>query len=135
MQRQLAAVPVARRRQAAIALSLLAVLLLVVGVLPWTAPSAPGVRVSAVAALLAGVLVAFIAWGLIASVGRQARETAAAELDGLLAEAAGGCDCGHDHSAELHGAAPAEASCPSPSGEAGHECNHTCDACVLSQLR
>ena len=133
MQRLLSAVPAARRRRAVLALTLMAGLFVAIGILPWTAPAPTGVRASAVAALIAGILIALIAWGLARSVRLDARHAAEARLDSVLAAAGGGCDCGHDHGAEGHDVTVVAPDCAG-NGE-GTECAHSCDACVLSQLR
>jgi hypothetical protein len=133
MQRQLAAVPVARRRRAIAVVFLFALLLIVAGVLPWVRPAPVSVRVIAVAALFSGLLALLIAWGLAASVRLERRRVAEAEIDAVLAAAGGGCDCGHDHGAEVH---PEPAAACAGGADAGADsCPHTCAACVLSTLR
>jgi hypothetical protein len=113
-------------------MAVLAVLLVVIGILPWTAPAPSEVRASAVAALIAGVLAALIAWGLARSVALERRQASEAQLDAVLHAAGGGCDCGHDHGpAGEHPAAEAEA-CASPGGT---ECTHSCATCVLAGQR
>jgi hypothetical protein len=141
MQRQLAAVPIARRRRAVLVLTTLATLLIATGVLPWTRPAPASVRVIAVAALLSGLLTLLIAWGLATSLRRDAELTSEAELDAVLAAAGGGCDCGHDHGGAGHadhadpattpdtapGAAVSECASGTP------DCAHNCAACVLAR--
>jgi hypothetical protein len=134
MQRQLATVPLARRRRAIAVLFLLALLLIVAGTLPWVRPAPVSVRVIAVAALLSGLLGLLIAWGLATSVRLERRRAAEAEIDSVLAAAGGGCDCGHDHGADAHEAHPEPAAC-APGADANDSCPHTCEACVLSTLR
>jgi hypothetical protein len=135
MQRQLAAVPVARRRRAIAVLSLLALLLLVAGTLPWVRPAPVSVRVIAVAALLSGLLGLLIAWGLAASVRLERRRVAEAEIDAVLAAAGGGCDCGHDHEGHDHGGEAHPATPAATCAADAPDCTHTCEACVLSTLR
>jgi hypothetical protein len=134
MQRQLAAVPLARRQRALAVLTALAVLLIVAGVLPWARPAPVAVRVIAVAALLSGLLALLIAWGLATSVRLERRRTAEAQIDSVLAAAGGGCNCGHDHGGHDHGAAahPAPVATCAPDAP---DCTHRCEACVLSTLR
>ena len=105
-----------------------------VGVLPWTAATTTGIRAVAVAALLIGVLLALVAWGLLQSTVLERRQRAEAELDSVIldtAQAAGaGCGCGHEHDPdELH--FTDEAPCFPESAT----CAHTCESCVLSALR
>ena len=135
-QRQLSAVPVARRRQAVAALAAFAVLFLAVGILPWTAPAPLSVRLIALVALLAAGLAAAIAWGLAHSITLDRQRVREAELDALLTAAGGGCDCGTDHGATAHPAHPVHSATePCSTDGRGHSCAHDCAACVLSQLR
>jgi hypothetical protein len=141
MQRQLSAVPAARRRQAVRALSVLSVLFLAVGILPWTAPAPLSVRLVALVAVLAAALGASIAWGLAHSITLDRQRAREAEFDAMLAAAGGGCNCGTDHGAGGHPARPgatdaassADPDCPADGH--GATCAHDCAACVLSQLR
>jgi hypothetical protein len=133
----LSAVPVEQRRRAAIGLGLIAVLLAVIGILPWAAAAPASVRVLAVAALVAAVLAGFLAWGLAHSISVDTARRAEAELDAQLIAAAGhSCDCGHDHQADAtpHGT---QSTAPSTACEASPDadCPHTCASCVLAQLR
>jgi hypothetical protein len=130
MQRQLSAVPIPRRRRAISVLFVLAALLVAAGILPWVRPAPVSVRVIAVAALLSGLLALSIVWGLATSVRLDTRRAAEVELDAVLAAAGGGCDCGHDHGAQGH---PDAATPACASGDA--DCQHTCESCVLAQLR
>ncbi len=121
----------------------MAALLTGIGILPWTAPAPVIVRVLAVLALLGAVLVASAAWGLARSaaldVGRRADALAEAELDAVLFEAAGGlgCACGHDHDADGLHVQPGTAGVGGPAcgAAADADCTHTCDTCVLANLR
>jgi hypothetical protein len=135
---ELSRVPIERRRRASALLAGLAVLLVVVGVLPWLSPSTLAVRVLAVAVLVAAALVGLVAWGLLHSVALDRQRAAESDLDAVLVETAtaagqSGCACGHDHEdpSELHitdleceGSTAASPSCP-----------HTCESCVLATLR
>jgi len=65
---------------------------------------------------------------------------AEAEFDALLADAAGGCDCGHDHEHGVLGHPPVPDCAVEGAGVEGiaadsADCPHTCATCVLSQLR
>jgi hypothetical protein len=133
MQRQLAVVPVARRRQAATVLLAFAVLLAVAGILPLAAPAPVEVRIVAVAALAVAAITVLVAWGLLHSVTIERRRVAEAELDALLAGHGPGCECGHDHGAPdgAPPAAPAPAAAACGAGDA--DCRHDCASCVLSR--
>jgi hypothetical protein len=140
MQRQLSAVPAARRRQAVVALSILSVLFLAVGILPWTAPAPLSVRLVALVAVVAAGLGASIAWGLAHSIKLDQLRAREAEFDAMLAAAGGGCNCGTDHGTGGHPArsqatpgGSADPDCPADGH--GAACAHDCAACVLSQLR
>lgn len=133
MSSELSRIPITRRRHAAALLGLLAVFMIAVGVLPWAAETSPGVRVVATVVLVAAVLVALVAWGLLHSTVLDERRQADAEFDARLIEAAGpagACGCGHDHDPdELH----ITDACAHDGG--GVECEHNCDSCVLAALR
>ncbi len=108
-------------------------LCLVIGILPWVGASSAGVRILAVVALLAGVVVALVAWGLLQSISADRQRAEEAELDAVLIEAAGpagACSCGHEHDPdELHITDACE------HDGAGAACGHDCDSCVLASLR
>src|ERR1700729_1575505 len=94
---ELSRIPIARRRRAAALLGVLAVFLVAVGVLPWTAEASTGVRAVAGVVIVAAVLVALVAWGLLHSTVLDERRQAEAEFDATLIEAAGpagACGCG-----------------------------------------
>ncbi len=121
--------PVERRRHAAAIAGLFAALLAAMGVLPWVGVAPGGVRIFSIVALVAAVLLALVAWGLLTSV---STERAEARLDAAIAStvaAAGGamCGCGHEHDPnEMH----ITDACPS-----GDVCTHSCDTCVLAELK
>ena len=127
-------IPVGRRRHAAALLGILAVLMVCVGVVPWTGPTSGAVRVFAVVLLFVAVGVALIAWGLLQSTVIDARAQHEAALDATLLEAAGSavaCSCGHEHDPdELHVTDATE-----PCGPDSTDCPHTCETCVLHTLR
>jgi hypothetical protein len=133
---QLATVPVESRRRAATGLALMAVLLLVVGVLPWASAAPASVRILATAALLAALFSGLLAWGLARSVTLEARRLQEAELDQTLLGAMS-CDCGHDHAADgtMDGSAPAAPPAVPCDAVPDTDCPHTCASCVLAQLR
>jgi hypothetical protein len=108
----------------------------VIGILPWTAPTPAVIRGLAVVAVLSAILGALIAWGLVRSTAIDARRAAGAELDAILIEAAGSCDCGQDHLvAGQHIPAADSTDTPAACGAATEDCAHTCDTCVLTKLR
>jgi hypothetical protein len=117
-------VPVDRRRRAAAVAGLLATLLVAIGVLPWVSVASAGLRVMSVVALVAGLTLALVSWGLLASAGADRAE---ARLDAAVASTIAGFDCGHDHDPdEMHVAG----ACPS-----GDACAHDCAACLLGAGR
>jgi multisubunit Na+/H+ antiporter MnhG subunit len=126
----LSSVPVERRRHAAAVAGLLATLLAAMGVLPWVGDAPGAVRVFSIVALVAAVVVALVAWGLLASAATDRAETRLdAAIASAVAEAGGACDCGHEHDPdEMH--ITDAASCPS-----GGTCTHSCDTCVLAARR
>jgi hypothetical protein len=129
----LSRIPIDRRRQAAIFTGLTAVVLVVVGVLPWVGSAPAAVRVLATVVLVVGVGLALVAWGLLHSTTLDQHRQADAEFDAMLVEAAGpagACGCGQSHDPdELHITDACE------HDGAGEACAHNCDTCVLSSLR
>jgi hypothetical protein len=130
-------------------MSLLAVLLVAIGVLPWCGPATLGVRIIATVALVAGVVLALLAWGMLHSTVIDTRREREAQLDSTLIETAGragaGCGCGHEHDPdELHftDADPAGdalegriAAAREPCSADAADCTHTCQDCTLAALR
>ncbi len=130
-------------------MGVLAVVFVVAGVLPWCGPAPTLVRLLAIVAIVVGLLVAGLAWGLLHSVALDARRAQEAALDAVLHAAAGGCDCGN------HGDAPGaaghdpgrlDAAQPGRATEATDatcatcapsqsDCPHTCANCALESLR
>ena len=105
---------------------LLATLLVAIGVLLWVSLTSAGLRVMSVVALVAGLTLALVSWGLLASAGADRAE---ARLDAAVSStvADAGFDCGHDHDPdEMHVADP----CPS-----GDACAHDCATCMLGSAR
>jgi hypothetical protein len=120
----LSSVPVERRRRAAAAAGLLATLLVAIGVLPWVSVASAGLRVMSIVALIAGLTLALVSWGLLASAGADRAE---ARLDAAVASTIAGFDCGHDHDPdEMHVAG----ACPS-----GDACAHDCATCLSAAWR
>jgi len=114
----LSSVPVERRRRAAAAIGLLATLLVAIGVLPWVSVASTGLRVMSAVALVAGLTLALVSWGLLASAGADRAE---ARLDAAIASTVADAGCGHDHDPdEMHVAG----ACPS-----GDACAHDCATC------
>ena len=116
--------PVERRRRAAAATGLLATLLVAIGVLPWASVASAGLRVMSVVALVAGLTLALVSWGLLVSAGADRAE---ARLDAAVTSTVAHAGCGHDHDLdEMHVAG----ACPS-----GDTCAHDCATCLLAQDR
>lgn len=146
----LSAVPARQRLRAANVAALFAVLLLVVGVLPWFANAPASVRVLASVSLLGGVGLTLITWGLRRSVTLDGAVAAALEFDAVVssavAEAGGGCGCGHEHNPDdlTFADEPAEgqaqighatgSSHPHDCAAAG-SCDQSCASCALGALR
>ena len=128
MSSSLSSIPAARRRHAAAITGLLAALLAAMGVVPWVGVAPTTVRVFSVVALVAAVLTAFVAWGLLTS---ASADQAEARLDeaivSTVAAAGGACDCGHEHDPDEMHIADA---CPT-----GETCTHSCETCVLAAQR
>jgi hypothetical protein len=135
----LSAIPVHKRRQVSATLGLFAVLLVAVGAVAATGWSTTAMKAFVIIALVAGGVIAVMAWGVALSVRgdlEQARlDTAIADAVAEHGRAAGtgssACGCGHEHDPEeLH-----VADDPCAHDGAGALCSRTCDTCVLSRLR
>ena len=144
MSSALSSVPETQRRTSAYVSGGMAVLMAVIAVLPWLTDAPAAVRLFAVVAAFAAVLLGLVSWGLLHSLRSDAAE---ADLDATLSSAASaagfGCTgCGHDHDLDEmtvtdHDADDA-ASRPQESAAAGcgaseAACAHDCAACVLSR--
>ena len=103
---------------------LLATLLVAIGVLPWVNLTSAGLRVMSVVALVAGLTLALVSWGLLASAGADRAE---ARLDAAIASTVADAGCGHDHDPDEMHVADA---CPS-----GDACAHDCATCLLGAAR
>jgi multisubunit Na+/H+ antiporter MnhG subunit len=128
MPSSLAAVPLSRRQHAATTAAVFSALLLAVGVLPWILAAPAAVRLLAAMSLVAGLLVASVAWALARSVRQDRREAA---LDADLLEIAGRAGCGHDHDPDELVVIDADSDpdqCPS-----GGACTHSCEVCALGR--
>jgi hypothetical protein len=101
---------------------LLATLLVAIGVLPWVSVASAGLRVMSVVALIAGLTLALVSWGLLASAGADLAE---ARLDAAVASTVADAGCDHDPD-EMHVAG----ACPS-----GDACAHDCATCLLGAAR
>src|SRR5262245_18735881 len=129
MPSQLSYVPVARRRRAAARCGLAAVLLVAVGVLPWTGSAPTALRVLSVVVVVVAVGAGLVAWGRLTSARADVDEARvdAAIIEAVEAAGFGGCDCGVEHDPdEMH----ITDACPS-----GDSCNHDCATCKLSALK
>jgi len=141
----LAGIAVAKRRQLAATLGLLAMLFLAVGAVSATAPATAVTTTCVVVSLLVAVFLALMAWGVVRSV---RLDVADRRIDAAIEAAmkAGGrsmCDCGHEHDPdELHfvdgegqhvTGSSQRAACAHDG--TGADCAHSCDTCVLASLR
>lgn len=99
MTSALSTVPVARRRRSATVAGGFAVLLLAAGVLPWAMPTESVIRFLAAFVVVAGLLAAFVAVGLLRSIkvapADSLTRTRAVPSSGGCG---GGCQCGHSGS-------------------------------------
>lgn len=156
MNLALSAVPIARRRQAAVGAGLFAALFCAVGIVAMSGGDALVVVFGAVALLVAAVL-ALITWGVLHSVRLDVAERQLdAAIEDALAAGGHGCGCGHEHDPnELHvqhaGADQRGDTCEHDGAGrscehdgagvscehdgAGTSCEHDCDTCVLASLR
>lgn len=136
MASSLSRVPVEKRKQLAATLGLFSVLFVAVAAVSATGPGTVTIRVFMTVAVLAAVVLALMAWGVVASI---RVESAHAELDAAIEATVGRgrlCDCGHEHDPdELHitDAEPEAATCAADGR--GHDCAHSCDTCVLAAMR
>jgi hypothetical protein len=133
----LSAIPVDKRRRLAATLGLFAMLFITIGAVAATGPSTGVVKAFVAIALTVAVLLGLIAWGVLRSVRLDLHEQ---RLDAAIAEAvaarAGGslCSCGHDHDpSEMHYVQQEADACAHDGSGAG--CSHSCDTCVLADLR
>ena len=132
-------IPMHKRRQLSATLGLFAVLMIAVGCVAATGPGTTALMTFVVIALLIGVVLAVMSWGVALSIKGDREQH---RLDSAIADAiaehssAGGvaslsCGCGHEHDPEeLHVT-------DDPCGHDGQGslCSQTCDTCVLSRLR
>jgi hypothetical protein len=129
----LSGIAVDKRRRLAATLGLFAMLFIAVGAVAATGADTAIVKGFVVVALLVALALALMAWGVAHSVKADSAEL---RLDAAIEEAVkarGGsmCDCGHEHDpTELH-----VTDDPCAQDGTGAACTHTCDTCVLSQLR
>ena len=135
MTSSLSRVPAAARRRLATVLAGFAVLFLAVGALAVSGGGLAAVLLGAVA-LLVGVLLGLMAWGVAHSIRLAAAEQRLDQaIEDTLAAAGGSaalCGCGHEHDpSELH---VTDADGCAHDG-AGAQCAHDCQACVLAGLR
>ena len=130
----------ARRRHLAFVVGGFALLFLVIGAVTLTGASSAVLVAIAVVALVAGVLLALVTWGVAASI---SRDTADRDIDAIVAAAiaanakrpgAVACGCGHEHDPDEMHVVPAPTDSCAHDGN-GVDCTHTCETCVLSDLR
>lgn len=136
---QLSRVPVPARRRLAATLLLFAVLFLAIGAVAAVGTGSSGTSAAPVfsaIALVVGVLLALIAWGVQRSIRIDLAESElTAVVESALAEHGGYqsmCGCGVEHDPdELH-IVDAE---PCAHDGSGAACSHDCQTCVLAGLR
>jgi hypothetical protein len=129
----LSGIAVHKRRQLAATLGLFAMLFIAVGAVAATGASTAIVKGFVVVALLVALALALMAWGVAQSVKADVAERRldAAIEQTVIARGGSMCDCGVEHDpTELH-----VTDDPCAHDGAGTGCTHTCDTCVLSQLR
>ncbi len=141
MSSPLSALPLDKRKQLAATLGLFAVLFVAVGAVAATGPGTVIIRSFVVVALVVGLLLALLAWGVLHSV---RLDTADRSIDAAIEAAVASaprtfgqlCNCGHEHDpTELHitDAEPTPASCEHDGS--GAACAHDCTSCVFGTLR
>ena len=92
MTSALSTVPLARRRRSAFVAAAFAAVLLVAGILPWAMPTESVIRFLAAFVVVAGLLAAFVAFGLLRSIKVAPPRPVATGGCG------GGCQCGQQQS-------------------------------------
>lgn len=95
MTAALTSVPVDRRRRSALVAGAFAAVLLVAGILPWVMPTDSVIRFLTTFVLIAALLAAFIAVGLLRSIKVAPPRGATAAGGGC----GGGCQCGQQNTA------------------------------------
>lgn len=136
----LSGIPVAKRRQLAVALGLFAMLFLAVGAVGVAGPATALVKGFVAIALLVALLLGLMAWGVLRSVKQDLHDR---QLDTAIAAtlAARGrplCDCGVEHDpTELHlvGDEHGDSDDACPHDGTGTDCAHSCDECTLAAMR
>lgn len=130
MASQLASIPPATRRRAAVVVGFFSAMFLAVGVIALTGDMATIIKVLGVVVLIGAAVLALITWGLLNSI-RVDRISAEldAELLQAIAEHDRTCGCGTDHDPdEFHTTECAH-------DGRGDACAHDCDTCALAALR
>ena len=139
MSSPLSGLPVDKRKQLAATLGLFASLFIAVGAVAATGPGTAAIRAFVVIALVVGILLALMGWGVVHSV---RVDTADRTLDAAIEQAVAAapqrfgqlCNCGHEHDpTELHITDAEPALCEHDGG--GAACAHDCASCVLGSLR
>lgn len=149
MSSPLSGIGLQKRRQVAATLAVMALLFLAVGAVATTSATSATVKAFVAIALLVGVLLGLMAWGVVRSIKLDVHER---RLDAAIEAAvrASGrslCDCGVEHDPdELHfvdgpgqhltGARRADAGGAECAHDgSGADCSHTCDTCMLTAMR
>ena len=140
MSSPLSGLPVDKRKQFAATLGLFAALFIAVGAVAATGPGTPAIRIFVVIALVVGLMLALMGWGVVHSVRVDAAHST---LDAAIEQAVAAapqrfgqlCNCGHEHDpTELH-ITDAEPAVECEHDGAGAACAHDCASCVLGSLR
>jgi hypothetical protein len=129
---QLAVVAPAQRRIAAILCGAFAVVLLIVGLVPWFGDAPVTLRVLAVAVLVVAAALALVSWGLVRGLALERSEASldAAVEAGVRAAGQQMCDCGVAHDPdEMHITEPKVQGCAPTDAT----CTHSCASCVLAR--
>jgi hypothetical protein len=137
----LSAVAIAKRRQFAATLGLLAMLFIAVGAVSATGATTGLVKAFVVVALLVAVCLGLMAWGVLHSVRMDVAEQRldAAIEDAVRSSQRSMCGCGVEHDPdEMHfvdGEGQHLSGRKCASDGTGADCSHSCDTCVLAAQR
>ncbi len=141
MSAALSSIPARKRQQLAGMLAGFAALFVAIGLVAATNASSAALKIIVVIAFVIGVLLGLLAWGVVASVRHdRGEQRISAALDAALAASGKSlrdltCGCGHEHDPdELH-VVDEDGSPACAHDGAGTDCAHTCETCVVAQLR
>lgn len=141
MSSQLSRVPIRGRRRLVATLLLFAALFLAIAAVAAVGSGTSGAPVFCAIALIVGVLLALVAWGVQRSVRIDTADRALTEAVEETLRAGGYqnmCGCGVEHDpTELHlvGDQPGQSTDACAHDGSGAACAHDCQTCVLAGLR